>query len=113
MKNFKFKKVENNTSNTKDNNTTIVKDNPISINNSEKSNTTSNSNGEVRNTLFEEMKKVQLKKVEKVDPPVSRPKMNHNDRDFISNALSLAINIRRQKLTKNDDSETSSCEWSD
>lgn len=113
MKNFKFKKIENNTLNCKDSNTKSGKDNPNNLSNSEKSNTNSNSNDAAHSNIFEEMKKVQLKKVLKEEAPVSRPKMNHNDRDFISNALSLAINIRRQKLTKNDNSETSSCEWSD
>lgn len=58
------------------------------------------------------MKKVQLKKVEKVEI-AARPKINENERDYISNALSQAINQRRQQLNKNNNSETSDCEWSD
>ena len=64
--------------------------------------------------MLEEMKKIQLKKVEKVEHVIVRPKINSDERDFISNALSQAINQRRAQLTKNDDnSETSDCEWSD
>lgn len=78
------------------------------------SQTQSNSSGGAGyNSMLEEMKKVTLKKVEKAEVPVARPKMNHDERDFISNALSQAINARRQQLTKNNASETSSCEWSD
>ena len=103
---MKLKKVDNLGTTTSTANTSQIKTtaNPT---------TTAGTGSGSYNTMLEEMKKVQLKKVEKVETSVIRPKMNHDERDFISNALSQAINHRRQQLTKNDNSETSSCEWSD
>ena len=63
--------------------------------------------------MLDEMKKVVLKKVDKVETPVARPKMNHDERDFISNALSQAIFFRHQQLNKNKPDESSSSNWSD
>ena len=111
LKNFKLKKIDK----PAETNTNNIKVNPS--NTPSQPNTTesqSQSKPAGYNTMLEEMKKVQLKKVDKVEPvPVARPKMNHTERDFISNALSQAISARRVQLTKNDNSETSSCEWSD
>ena len=101
IKNFKLKKVD--------------KQVEVTLNiNQVTSNTPSNTqektapkepvkSGGVYNNMLEEMKKVQLKKFEKVET-TARPKINENERDYISNALSQAINLRRQQLNKNNNS---------
>ena len=99
LKNFKLKKIE-------------MSAEVTSTNSKLTATTTSNSCCGTFNNMMEEMKKVQLKKVEKVEI-TARPKINSDERDFISNALSEAINQRRKQIIKNDNSETSDCEWSD
>jgi len=91
LQNIKLKKATPNNNQTSTNNVS--------------SSTTSGGN------MFDEMKKVQLKKVE--SKPETAPRLNVNDRNFIAQALTQAINQRRQQLSKNERSDESDDEWSD
>jgi hypothetical protein len=62
--------------------------------------------------MYEEIQKIQLKKVE--TPTPSQTKVTHVTNSNIQNSLAEAIKQRRIDLTKNDiESEGSEDDWSD
>ena len=65
-------------------------------------------------SMEQQLANVKLKKVEKREEPKTEinPRMQENDKNFLQNALSNAIKIRRKNLhLHDDDSDSEENDW--